>query len=105
LDLTSIYLNSNSFELVQVLKLLVVLSKCPGGGAQTYLSSLWQIDRHFSSFLVTDMTIEKLQKVATAHVDSHFKAKWLRWWNSPPDVKNKKRFPSDLPLREKVLDI
>jgi hypothetical protein len=51
------------------------------------------------------MTIEKLQKVATAHVDSHFKAKWLRWWNSPPDVKNKKRFPSDLPLREKVLDI
>jgi hypothetical protein len=51
------------------------------------------------------MTIEKLQKVATAHVDSHFKAKWLRWWNSPPDVKNKNRFPSDLPLREKVLDI
>jgi len=50
------------------------------------------------------MTIEKLQKVATAHVDAHFKAKWLRWWNSPADVKEKNRFPSALPLREKVLE-
>jgi hypothetical protein len=65
---------------------------------------MWQIDRHFSTFLVTDMTIEKLQKVATAHVDAHFKAKWLRWWNSPADVKDKNRFPSSLPLREKVLE-
>ena len=65
---------------------------------------MWQIDRHFSTFLVPDMTIEKLQKVATAHVDAHFKAKWLRWWNSPADVKEKNRFPSSLPLREKVLE-
>ena len=63
-----------------------------------------QIDRHFSTFLVTDMTIEKLQKMATAHVDAHFKAKWLRWWNSPADVKEKNRFPSSLPIREKVLE-
>ena len=65
---------------------------------------MWQIDRHFSTFLVPDMTIEKLQKVATTHVDAHFKAKWLRWWNSPADVKDKNRFPSSLPLREKVLE-
>ena len=65
---------------------------------------MWQIDRHFSTFLVPDMTIEKPQKVATAHVDAHFKAKWLRWWNSPADVKEKNRFPSSLPLREKVLE-
>jgi hypothetical protein len=44
----------------------------------SFLFFLWQIDRHFSSFLVPDMTIEKLQKVATSHVDAHFKAKWLR---------------------------
>jgi hypothetical protein len=63
-----------------------------------------QIDRHFSTFLVPDMTIEKLQKVATTHVDAHFKAKWLRWWNSPAEVKDKNRFPSSLPIREKVLE-
>src|ERR1700737_4023975 len=40
-------------------------------------SLMLQIDRHFSTFLVTDMTIEKLQKVATTHVDASFKAKWL----------------------------
>jgi hypothetical protein len=63
-----------------------------------------QIDRHFSTFLVPDMTIEKLQKVATTHVDAHFKAKWLRWWNSHAEVKDKNRFPSSLPIREKVLE-
>ena len=50
------------------------------------------------------MTIEKLQKVATAHVDPGVKAKWLRWWNSPKDVKEKNKFPSSLPLREKILE-
>ena len=63
-----------------------------------------QIDYHFSTFLVTDMTIEKLQKVATTHVDASFKAKWLGWWNSPAGVKIKNKFPYALPLREKVLD-
>ncbi len=67
-------------------------------------TSFFQIDRHFSSFVVTDMTIEKLQKVATTHVDASFKAKWLEWWNSSTDVKIKNQFPSVLPLREKVLD-
>jgi hypothetical protein len=50
------------------------------------------------------MTIEKLQKVATTHVDACFKAKWLQWWNSSIDVKIKNQFPSVVPLREKVLD-
>ena len=50
------------------------------------------------------MTIEKLQKVATTHVDASFKARWLRWWNSPADVKIQNIFPSTLPLREKVLE-
>ena len=63
-----------------------------------------QIDRHFSTFLVTDMTIEKLQKVATTHVDASLKAMWLRWWNSLTEVKNKNNFPSIISLREKVLD-
>ena len=63
-----------------------------------------QIDRHFSTFLVTDMTIEKLQKVATTHVDASLKAMWLRWRNSLTEVKNRNNFPSIFSLREKVLD-
>ena len=70
----------------------------------TCLYSSSQIDRHFSTFLVPDMTIEKLQKVATTHVDATYKARWLRWWNSPADVKTQNMFPSTLPLRERVLD-
>ena len=50
------------------------------------------------------MIIEKLQKVATTHVDASFKASWLRWWNSPSDVKTKNKYPSFLPLREKILE-
>jgi hypothetical protein len=63
-----------------------------------------QIERHFSTFMYPDMTIEKLQKVATTHVDASFKAKWLRWWNSPAKVKIENQFPSTVPLREKFLD-
>ena len=49
------------------------------------------------------MTINKLQKVATSHVDASLKGKWLQWWNSPVKVKTKNKFPSALPLSEKVL--
>jgi hypothetical protein len=67
-------------------------------------SHMLQIDSHFSTFMYPDMTIEKLQKVATTHVDASFKAKWLRWWNSPAKVKMENQFPSSVPLREKILD-
>ena len=50
------------------------------------------------------MTIKKFQKVATTHVDASIKARWVRWWNSPADVKTINKFPTALPLREKVLD-
>jgi hypothetical protein len=63
-----------------------------------------QIDRHFSTFKYPDMTIEKLQKVATTHGDAYFKAKWLRWWNSPAKVKIENQFPSTVLLRDKFLD-
>jgi len=52
----------------------------------------------------TDMTVEKLQKVATTHVDAAIKARWLRWWNYTAAVKLQNKFPHVLPLREKLLD-
>jgi hypothetical protein len=67
-------------------------------------SHMLQIDGHFSIFMYPDTTIEKLQNVATTHVNASFKAKWLRWWNSPAKVKMENQFPSSLPLHEKVLD-
>ena len=69
-----------------------------------YICSILQNDRHFSTFLVMNMTIEKLQKVATTHVDASFKARWLQWWKSPADVKTKIKFSSALLLRKKVLN-
>jgi hypothetical protein len=40
------------------------------------------------------MTIEKLEKIATAHVEAKYKARWLRWWNSSDATRQSYRFPS-----------
>ena len=45
-------------------------------------SHVLQINLHYSASSKPEMTIEKLQKVATAQVEPEYKAKWLRWWNS-----------------------
>ena len=63
-----------------------------------------QIDRLFSENLRPDMTIEKLQKVASTPVDAATKAQWLRWWNSTTLERSKNHFPTAVLLREKVLD-
>jgi hypothetical protein len=39
------------------------------------------------------MTIEKLQKIATAHVEPKYKARWLRWWNASEIARQSYRFP------------
>ena len=38
-----------------------------------------QINNHYSVNINLDMTIEKLQKVATACVKVEYKARWLQW--------------------------
>lgn len=52
-----------------------------------------QIDRHFSEVSPSEMTIEKLQKIATANCDPKHKERWLRWWNSSEDARRSYRFP------------
>lgn len=49
------------------------------------------------------MTIEKLQKVATAAVEPQFKAKWLHWWNAGSILRTSVRFP-DGDVKEIHLD-
>jgi hypothetical protein len=39
------------------------------------------------------MTLEKLQLIATCNVNSNYKVKWLRWWNSSTQTKEVIRFP------------
>ena len=73
------------------------------GRAWYFFFFVCQIDRDFSTFFLPDMTIEKLQKVATTHVDAHFKARWLRWWNFTTEFKEENKFPLAPPLRKKVL--
>ena len=41
-----------------------------------------QINKHWISNSKPDLTLEKLQKTATTHEPGHFKARWLKWWNS-----------------------
>lgn len=49
------------------------------------------------------MTIEKLQKVATASVEPRFKARWLHWWNLGSTLRTSFRFPGG-DVKETVLD-
>ena len=52
-----------------------------------------QINRHFSENAKPEMTIEKLQKIATSQVEPKYKARWLRWWNSSSSGRQSYRFP------------
>ena len=62
-----------------------------------------QIEMHFSLFSKPQMSIEKLQKIATATVEPKYKARWLQWWNSSTTVRGGNKFPlSD--VKETVLD-
>ena len=41
-----------------------------------------QINKHWTSNSKPELTLEKLQKIATTRVPGQFKARWLKWWNS-----------------------
>ena len=63
-----------------------------------------QINWHFSISTSPDMTIEKLQKVATSAVEPEYKAKWLHWWNSSTMVRIGNQFPSELPMKVTIIE-
>lgn len=50
------------------------------------------------------MTIERLQKVATAEVDNDIKTKWLKWWNDTPDFRKSVRFLGPTEMKDKALE-
>ena len=62
-----------------------------------------QINKHFGDRSEPTMTLEKLQMIATTPVNSVFKIKWLRWWNSSDMSRESLRFPLG-DIKEKELE-
>jgi hypothetical protein len=54
----------------------------------------FQITRHWSMNLKPEMTLDKLQFIATAVVSSNFKVHWLTWWNSSVHTRSALHFPA-----------
>ncbi len=65
-----------------------------------------QITRHYSSHhsQKIEMTLEKLQLIATAAVEPEYKVRWLKWWNSGSFNREAIRFPKS-PASEDNLKI
>ena len=54
-----------------------------------------QVIAHYSAHVAAkvEMSLEKLQMVATAAVEPKYKVRWLKWWNSSETVRKDLRFP------------
>ncbi len=52
-----------------------------------------KIERHWSTNSIPEMTLDKLQMIATCNVKAEHKVKWLRWWNSFVQTREARRFP------------
>lgn len=57
-----------------------------------YCFHYFQVNGHWSSNPKPEMTLEKLQKIATTPVDGKYKVRWLKWWNSSPMTRDALRF-------------
>jgi hypothetical protein len=54
---------------------------------------LLQVKLHWENKEKPEMTLEKLQMVATTVVSPEFRVRWLRWWNAGPLVRAGVKFP------------
>ena len=65
---------------------------------------VFQITRHYSAHhsQKIEMTLEKLQLIATAAVEPEYKVRWLKWWNSGRFNREAIRFPKS-PASEDTL--
>lgn len=52
-----------------------------------------QINKHYSSNLKPEMTLERLQLLATAKVQPLYRIRWLKIWNSSAGSRAALRFP------------
>lgn len=61
-----------------------------------------QVERHWSTNEFAEMTLEKLQMVATCNVTAAHKTKFLQWWNSSAPSREARKFPPK-PVSENLL--
>jgi hypothetical protein len=61
-----------------------------------------QIERHWSLYAVPELTLEKLQMIATSNVTASYKVKWLKWLNASGPSREARRFPPR-PVNEEKL--
>jgi len=52
-----------------------------------------KIEKHWMSNNVPEMTLEKLQMIATCNTLSQQKINLLKWWNSPMPFREARKFP------------
>jgi len=53
---------------------------------------MMQVEKHWSANEVPEMTLEKLQMVATCNTTLAHKIKFLKWWNSSMPSRDARRF-------------
>ena len=60
---------------------------------------LFKVTRHNNAYhsQKIEMTLEKLQLIATAAVEPKYKVRWLKWWNSGSFNREAIRFPKSPP--------
>ena len=62
-----------------------------------------QIQRHWNLFATPELTLEKLQMIATSSTSAENKIKWLKWMNASGPTREARRFPSRPVNEEKLL--
>jgi hypothetical protein len=63
---------------------------------------LRKVEKHWSANEVPEMTLEKLQMVATCNTSPFHKTKFLKWWNSSMLTRDAMRLPPR-PVSETLL--
>jgi len=63
-----------------------------------------QIERHWNLFASPELTLEKLQMIATSNASPKYKVMWIRWMNASAPTREARCFPTR-PVNEDKLMI
>ena len=61
-----------------------------------------QVERHYSKYVVPELSLEKLQIITTSVASPSHKVKWLKWMNTSDETRKARRFPARPVNEDKV---
>jgi len=61
-----------------------------------------QIEKHWTTNEILEMTLEKLQMIATCNTSAQQKIKFMKWWNSSTPSREARKFPPKPVSEEKL---